>query len=825
MAAADSEISIAPAHSPMAQVTLQFLLVGVVVFAMAWTGIWLTREAGRVASIWFANAFLLSVVLAAPTPARLRAGAAALIGNVLANLASGDVGTAALGLALCNTVEVFSAVWLLDRFAPNLSFSYVRHQVLFVAFAALLAPIVSAMLAAVLLLQLYDAPLNEVFWSWWPADALGMLIIFPIAWSVRNLDMNEELQRLVQPRALLLLALVLVVTAIVFGQAHYPLLFIVLPPLVLVAFYTGFFGAAVAVLGVAFVSIGLTMTTSGPVQFVDGDLQERMFFLQGFLAVCVFLSLPVAAIVAGRRRMLEELREANEQVRKASAAKTEFLATMSHEIRTPLNSITGFTQVILANGSINETVRRQLDLIQQASAALVTIVDDVLDFSKIEANGMAMVQAPFKLRAMATSCCSIVRSQAESKGLSLNLVLDDDLPEVVTGDEARVRQVLLNLLGNAIKFTNVGTVSLTVTRESTAGSPGKLSFAVTDTGIGIPLERQSQLFESFAQIDSRISRQYGGTGLGLAISRRIAENMGGKILLDSMPGRGSTFTYLAVLPEAVSQAAKTDLSEIALAKARPAKLLLVEDLAINQEVVTALLTPMGHTVTAVSSGTEALVAIAEHKFDAILMDIQMPGMDGVETTRRIRAMPGRVGQTPIIALTANVVVEEIARFKRAGMNAHVGKPFERDVLLAQIERVIDGREALKSDDVSPPTSPELVKLIAVMGQERVDQLLVRFETQLLAAGVGDASADGAESEKVTAHKLISTAGLLGFTKLSDAARQLETAHLAQADLLVPRMRFQQERHAVLSALDEMKFEGPKPGTDGKAAWSASRTLQ
>jgi signal transduction histidine kinase/CheY-like chemotaxis protein len=819
-AAADKSSTI-PSSTALSvnQMVLRSLIVALVVFGLAWTGIWLTREADRVASIWFANAFLLSVILGMSPRARLQVGAAALIANVLANMASGDPVVGAIGLALCNSLEVFSAAWALDRFAPKLSFSRVRHQLLFVTFAGVLSPILSSIMAAAVLRTIHGAAPIDVFWAWFPADALGMVIIFPIAWSVRNLDLSSELERLAQPLALMLLVLVLVVTALVFGQSRYPLLFLILPPLILVAFSTGFLGAAVAVLGVAAVSIGMTLTMSGPVQFVDGDVQERMIFLQGFLAVCVAMSLPVAAIVAERRRMLEELKDANEQARKASAAKTEFLATMSHEIRTPLNSITGFTQVILANGKINSTVRRQLDMIQQASSALVTIVDDVLDFSKIEATGMEMLHEPFDLLALCNSSCAIVRGQAEAKGLTLKLDMAGDLPELVVGDEARVRQVLLNLLGNAVKFTNVGTIKLSVSRNTDAGTANMIRFAVSDTGIGIPEERQSQLFESFAQVDSRISRQYGGTGLGLAISRRIAENMGGDIQLQSTLGRGSTFTYSAVLPEAKIGAAEAVLPATTDGQKRPAKLLLVEDLSINQEIVTALLTPFGHEVIAVSSGAEALAAIAKQSFDAVLMDIQMPGMDGVETAQRIRAMPGRVAQTPIIALTANVVVEEIARFKRAGINAHLGKPFERDALLEQIARVISGKSPSDAAVAGAGSSPELAKLIAVMGQERVDQLLVRFEAQLLAAGVEQLDADNPEAEKIAAHKLISTAGLLGFTKLSDAARQLETAHLARGDLLVSRMQFQQERHAVLDALDELKLDGLKPEAGG------TRTLQ
>lgn len=792
------------------QIIGRLLIVSVVFFLLASTGIWLTREAGRVASIWFANAFLLSVVLGISPAARLRAGAAALVANVLANLVAGDAIDGALGLALCNTLEVFSAVWALDRFAPRLHFSRVRHQALFVVFAGIVSPVLSSIMAALLLWQLHGAAPLDVFWSWFPADALGMLIIFPISWSMRDLDVREELAALIRPRALLLLAFVLIATALVFGQTRYPLLFVILPPLVLIAFSSGFLGAAIAVLGVAGVSIAMTLNLSGPIQFVDGSLQERMFFLQGFLAICVALSLPVATIVAERRRMLDELKSATEEARKANAAKTEFLATMSHEIRTPLNSITGFTQVILANGDVDATVRRQLGLIQQASSALVTIVDDVLDFSKIEAVGLSLAHEPFELLALIDSCCSIVRDQAESKGLTLELDIATDLPRMVLGDEARVRQVLLNLLGNAVKFTKTGTVRLGVTRDIDAAPANTIHFEVSDTGIGIPLERQAQLFESFVQVDSRIARQYGGTGLGLAISRRIAESMGGKITLDSAPGRGSTFTYFAVLPDAGIEPVEPVEAELLANGIQPARLLLVEDLTINQEIVTALLTPFGHEVDAVSSGAEALAAIAAQDYDAVLMDIQMPGMDGVETAQRIRAMSGRVAMTPIIALTANVVVDEIARFKRAGINAHVGKPFDRDVLLAQIERVIHGPVAYGGNLAEVGSSQELAKLITVMGQDRVDQLLVRFEAQLLAAGFSDGNVSDLEAEKVTAHKLISTAGLLGFTTLSDAARQLEVAILSQEDLVVPRMTFHQARHTVLQTLDDMKRASAQP---------------
>lgn len=803
-------------HHPAATaVPFAFYLVAAIgVFLLAWMGIWLTRESGRVASIWFANAFLLVLIVDKARGVMLGAGAAALLANVLANMASGDALEIALGLALCNSIEVFIAAILISHFAPQLQFGRLKDQSIFVLFAGLGSPIISSALAAFLLFMLRGMDPAIIFFAWYPADALGMIIVFPLLWSLRDLDLRSEFLAVARPTVLSLLALTLIATAVVFSQTRYPLLFAVLPPLVLVSFTSGFLGAAIALTGVAAVSIALTLAQTGPILFVDGSLQERVFFLQSFLAVCVALSLPVAAVVAERRRMYADLKDANAKINKANAAKTEFLATMSHEIRTPLNSITGFTQIILANGDVSLPVRRQLGLIQQASSALLTIVDDVLDFSKIEAGRLSLSQSPFALLSLVDSCCSIIRAQAEAKELPVRLEVAPDLPRMVIGDEARARQVLLNLLGNAVKFTESGFVKLSVRRGENPERSHTIVFVVQDTGIGIPADRLDQLFESFIQLDTRTARQYGGSGLGLAISRRIADQMGGSVTVQSKVGTGSTFTFTADLPDAGIEPVDTQVEELLDTAVTPASLLLVEDLIINQEIVVALLTPFGHSVHVVSSGNEALAAVKEQRFDAILMDIQMPGMDGVETTSRIRAMPGAVAHTPIIALTANVIVEETARFKRAGMNDHVGKPFDRSTLLDAIDRAIKGASSDKGLITAPGPSPELSQLTSLMGAERVESLLTRLRSQLLEMGA--ANDVELSAEEALAHKLVSSAGMLGFTELSSAARHLELSIRADDDLISARQRFQSVRASVLAELSEEPGRHvPRASGDGR----------
>ncbi|WP_434624099.1 ATP-binding protein [Azospirillum sp. B2RO_4] len=402
----------------------------------------------------------------------------------------------------------------------------------------------------------------------------------------------------------------------------------------------------------------------------------------------------------------QELRSAMEEARAGSRAKEEFLATMSHEIRTPMNGVIGFAEMLLETPLTAEQ-RRYASQVRDAGRSLLTVINDVLDLSKLEAGRLDLVSVPFRLDDLADRCVAIVRLAAEQKGLDLQTSISATARGFVMGDPDRLRQILLNLLSNAVKFTDRGSVRLTVKAVDDSGSSGKggggrvCTFTVTDTGIGIAPERQRDLFQRFTQLE----RGRGGTGLGLAICRRLVELMGGEIGMESQPGSGSTFWFSLPLLPAGSAAIQRDGAPMAGSEpgSPGARILLAEDLAMNRDLAVTMLTKAGHHVDAVDDGAAAVAAVQEQTYDLVLMDVQMPVMDGLEATRRIRALPGPVGRIPILALSAGVLQVEVERCLQAGMNAHLAKPLEKTKLLAAIGRWVRvGHADHGSADDEPP---------------------------------------------------------------------------------------------------------------------------
>ena len=373
---------------------------------------------------------------------------------------------------------------------------------------------------------------------------------------------------------------------------------------------------------------------------------------------------------------------ASRAAQEASAAKTEFLAAMSHEVRTPLNAVIGYAGLLAASDRLAPDLRRHAEHARDAGASLLHVVNDILDFSRVEAGRVEVERRPFALASAVDCCLSVARSAAMGRPVEVRQEIDPGLPGWLLGDEGRLRQVLTNLLGNAVKFTPAGSVTLTIRRED-GPAGGRCRFLVADTGIGIPADLRDRVFHRFSQVDGSVTRRYGGTGLGLAICKGLVELMAGSIGFDSELGRGSTFWFTLDLPEGAAPAAapEADVGEV-----RRARLLLVEDVEINQELARIVLEMAGHSVEVVGEGGAAVEACREGGFDLVLMDVQMPGMDGLEATRRIRALPGPAGRVPVVAMTANVLPAEVATFREAGMDDHVGKPFQREALYAAIAR-------------------------------------------------------------------------------------------------------------------------------------------
>jgi PAS domain S-box-containing protein len=409
------------------------------------------------------------------------------------------------------------------------------------------------------------------------------------------------------------------------------------------------------------------------------------------------LNATLSARVEARTRDAEA---AKREAERASLAKTEFLASMSHEIRTPLNAILGFTDLMIASDRLPPDLLRQAELVRTSGTALLTIVNDILDFSKVEAGAVVLDRQAFDPRALVDASLCIVRGSAEQKGLEVRATIDPALAHSLYGDQTRLRQVLLNLLNNAIKFTTRGCVTLNVRRVGTTETGERLSFSVTDTGIGIARAKQGRLFQRFSQVDGSIERDFGGTGLGLAICKQLIDLMGGEIGVLSEAGSGATFWFALTLPlgAAAQRASRADGAAVAR---RAGRLLLVEDNRINQDLARTVLELGGHAVDVVADGAAAIRAVAEGAYDLVLMDVQMPGMDGLTAARQIRRLGGGAAAIPILAMTANVLPDQIRMLREAGMDDHVGKPFER----ADLYRIIDrwlAREPGRETDARKP---------------------------------------------------------------------------------------------------------------------------
>jgi CheY-like chemotaxis protein/anti-sigma regulatory factor (Ser/Thr protein kinase) len=344
-----------------------------------------------------------------------------------------------------------------------------------------------------------------------------------------------------------------------------------------------------------------------------------------------------------------------------------------------MNGIIGFTTLLLES-DVTAQQRHQLILLRESGTALLAIINDILDYSKIEAGKLDLEAIPLSVAALVDGALSIVRAEAAAKGLALEAVLAPDLPGWVRGDPVRLRQILLNLLTNAIKFTEAGSVRIQVAIDDGAS----LRFSVTDTGIGIPDDRQAQLFQDFYQVDRSTTRRYGGTGLGLAIVKRLAAAMGGTIGVESVVGQGSTFWFTAELPiveMATATAAPADRPSIA-----PRRILVAEDVPANQMIVRGLLEIDGHAVTVAANGVEAVAAMRAGDFDLVLMDMQMPVMDGIDAALAIRRLDTDAAEIPIVAVTANAMAEDIDRCRAVGMNDHLAKPIELEALRRAVAR-------------------------------------------------------------------------------------------------------------------------------------------
>ena len=671
-------------------------------------GHWSVATYGAVA-IWLSN----GVMVAALLQLRRRPAVAVIIAcfaiNLFSNLIRGDEWPFFWMNALMNLGESGLAAVLARRFCgAALDMRRPRRLFAFALYAAVPAVALTAAVGftAASLVRTWSLTswLFNIY-SFFIVELLGLLLVTPILLLLARAHRFGGMAPARRPEAIGLMALMTAVTALVFWQNDTPLLFVAFLPMVLIGLRLSPTMAAAALIIMATLSGVGTLTGHGPVHLTRlaempgleavPPMLRRLGVYNLFLLAMVVTVLPISTVMTERRQLEARLRartlaaqEARRKAEDAAAARSRFLAMMSHEMRTPLNGVAGFADVLASRPGLDSEVVRQASQIRESSDGLLMLVEDILDFAR---GDDAVSPEPLDLAEVAREAATPSRAAAESRGLVLTI--DNRLPRRArfVGDRRAVRRALHPLIANAVKFTNQGEITVRLDRAGEG-----VVVRVSDTGCGIDPAVLPQIFEAFAQGDDSIGRDHSGAGLGLALVARHVRCLGGRIDVDSRPGEGSTFILHLPLERAVDavvEPARTDETAAVHGTGRAAAVLVVDDHPVNREVARIMLEAFGCDVVEVCDGQEALDAVSSRPFDLALMDVRMPRMDGLEATRRIRALPGPEARLSIVAMTADAMPEDVARCLEAGMNAHLAKPINQAGLVAAVNRALAGEAA------------------------------------------------------------------------------------------------------------------------------------
>ena len=667
-------------------------------------GHWSVATYGAV-TVWLSNGIMVAALLQLHRRPAVAVLAACFAINIFSNAFRGDPGPFLWINALLNIGETALVALMTRRYGgAALDMRRPRRLLRFTLISAVAVAATAAIGIGLVALIRQPSPAVLLFTvqTFAMVELMGLLLVTPVLLMFARAHRFEGMARARGPEAAALMALMVLVTAGVFWQGDNPLLFLTVPPMLLIGLRLSPTLAASALIVLATVSGAATLTGHGPVHLARlpdlvglesvAPTMRRLGVYDLYMLAMVVAVLPLSTVMSERRRLEAQLRartlaaqEARRRAEDAAAARSRFLAMMSHEMRTPLNAVAGFADVLAARAGLDDEAVRQARQIRQSSDGLLMLVEDILDFAR---GDDAVSLEAIDLGAVALEATTASRAEAEAKGLILRI--DDRLPERARfwADRGVLRQALHPLIANAVKFTERGEVTIRLDR-----TVGGVEIQVADTGCGVDPSARARLFEAFEQGDASVRRNHDGAGLGLALMARHARRLGGSVSLDSRLGEGSTFTLALPLARG-DDAPVASTPAIAEGEAPPdpgraPRVLVVDDHPVNREIARIMLEAFGCAVMEASDGQEAVDAVAGGAFDLVLMDVRMPRVDGLEASRRIRAL-GALGALPIVAMTADAMPEDVVRCLAAGMNAHMAKPINQAGLFAVVTRALAG---------------------------------------------------------------------------------------------------------------------------------------
>jgi signal transduction histidine kinase/ActR/RegA family two-component response regulator len=682
--------------------------VYVLLFALSQLlGHWSTATFSTI-TVWLSNGIMVAALLQLHRRPAMLVMAACFAINLFSNILRGDPGVLLWVNALMNMALAWLVAVQTRRYCgAALDMRRPRRLLRFAIISAASVMVVAAAGIAVLwgMRQPSPALLLFTFQALASVELMGLLLVTPALLLFARAHRFKGMVRASPGEALGLMTLMIAVTIAIFWQDRAPLAFLALLPMLMITLHLSPTMAGTALLIHAALSGAATLTGHGPVNLFDPlaieglegvpTIVRRLSVYNLYMLAIVATVLPLSTVMSERRRLEARLRartlvaqEARRRAEDAAAARSRFLAVMSHEMRTPLNGVAGFADLLAARPDLDAEAVRQVRQIRQSSDGLLMLVEDILDFAH---GDDTLTPEPLDLAAVVREAMTPSRIAADGRGLKLTI--DDRLPlrARFACDHRALRQAVYPLVANAVKFTESGEVAVRLDR---AGED--VVIRVSDTGCGIPTEAMPDLFEAFAQGDASIRRLHSGAGLGLALVARHVTRLGGRIDVESVPGEGSTFTLYLPLTR-VADAEPAPVVELhppvapeAAEEERAPRVLVVDDHPVNREVARIMLQAFGCEVVEVCDGVDAVEAVQAGVFDLVLMDVRMPRMDGLEATRRIRALPGEAGRMAVVGMTADAMPEDVARCLSSGMNAHLAKPVNQAGLFDAVSRALSG---------------------------------------------------------------------------------------------------------------------------------------